>query len=74
VTDGIFQLPVEPAGANVTFVQLRLEPEMVTVIDRWRSQQPDRLSRTAAVDMLMRLGLAGEMLGMRRRNLKLGNP
>ena len=67
MTDGIYDLHPETAPDRI-LVQLKLTPDFLTMVDRWRSDQD--MSRTKAVYELCALGLAGEMLKVNTKAIK----
>jgi hypothetical protein len=41
-------------------VEIRLKPEYIDAVDRWRARQPGKPPRASAIVMLMDIGLARE--------------
>jgi hypothetical protein len=40
--------------------RMRVQPEFMESIDRWRNSQPDKPSRSAAIRMLIEMALASQ--------------
>jgi hypothetical protein len=49
-----------PSGGRDPFVGFRAPHELLQGIDKWRQAQPDKPSRSAAIRMLVEIGLVSQ--------------
>jgi hypothetical protein len=63
-----------PRTGHMPVVSLRLEPEWQQGIDAWRRGEPDQLSRSEAIRILLGMGLFAAYEERKRDGRKEGQP